>query len=214
MDERGYGMGKARKRFRVFCAVLMALVIVGTIAGFFWEPYFSDRATRAMLKDEDAYVTDTARSPWLYVDENGVATLNSDACFGMTEIVIPDAINGIRVTSFDMYFASPPHWVKKITFPKGMRAVGDFAFHQWSEIEEIVFKEGIEDLSNFYIGAKQKLKKLVLPRSVTALKVGFLDGANPALVVHFGGTEEEWLAMGRAAEKVLLQHTVVFLSEG
>ena len=207
-------MGKTRRRFRVFCAVLMALVIIGAVAGFFWEPYFSDRATRAMLKDEDAYVTDTARSPWLYVDENGVLTLYSDACIGKTEIIIPDAVNGIRVDSFDMNFSPPPHWVKKITFSKSMRHVGDFVFHQWSEIEEIVFKEGIEDLSNFYIGAKQKLKKLVLPRSVTALKVGFLNGANPDLVVHFGGSEEEWFAMGQAAELVSLAHTVVFLSDG
>ena len=207
-------MTRGRRITRAIAVSVAMALFFATLIAFFVLPFFSDRRMRKELGNPDAYVTDTARSPWLYVDENGNARIKAEKCFGMEEIVIPDVINGVIVTRYDSEFTPIPWWIKRITFPSTLRSIEDFPFHKWTDIEEIVFQEGIEDLSTFYLGARQNLKKLVLPATVKSLRADVLKGANAELVVHFGGTEEEWLAIGKAAVRISEEFTVVFESNG
>ncbi len=203
-------MTRGRSILRAAVGVIMSALFFLSIIAFFVMPIIKDREARAMLDDPDAFVTDTARDPWIYVDENGVAMLNSDRCLGMEEIVIPDAVNGVTVTSFDMHYYHAPDWVKKVTFPSTLRTIAAFPFHQWDGIEEIVFQEGVEDLSLLVIGQKEHLRKLVLPRSVKAINAGIFSYKEHPVEICYAGTEEEWLALGSAAEKLSAKHTVIY----
>ncbi len=203
-------MTRGRAILRTVAGVVMSTLFFLTVVAFFVVPIFADKEARAVLGDAEAYVTDTARAPWIYVDENGVATLNSDRCFGMEEIVIPDSVNGVVVTSFDMHYYYAPAWVKKVIFPSTLRTIEAFPFYHWDGIEEIVFSEGVEDLSVLVIGQKAHLKKLVLPRSVKAINAGLFSHKEHPVEICYAGTEEEWLALGAPAEKLSALYTVIF----
>jgi len=207
-------MTKGFRVLRTVSASLAVLLIVATVLSFFIVPRISDRKMREMLGDENAYVTDTARDPWIYVTEDGVAKLNAEHCLGMEEIIIPDAVNGIAVTSYDLDFKKPPAWVKRVVFPKTMQTIAEFPFHQWTGIEEIIFSEGITEFSRMHLGEKENLKKLVLPRSIDGLRYDVIKEAHPDLVIYYGGTEEEWLALGAGAKELSKKYTVVFESNG
>lgn len=194
-----------------FVAVLLASVLFfGTVAAFFVVPALAERRAKEALGDEDVYVTDTARAPWLYVDENGTATILADKCGGRDEIVIPEVLNGITVTSFNMENYIKPLHIKKITFPKTLRKMEEYPFIGWASLEEAVFQEGIEDLSKMYIGPKDTLQKIVFPKTLKELRHNVLKDANPSLVVCFRGTEEEWLSIGKAAQTISSKYTMVY----
>ena len=203
-------MTKGFRVLRTVSASLAVLLIVATVLSFFIVPRISDRKTREMLGDENAYVTDTARDPWIYVTEDGVAKLNAEHCLGMEEIIIPDAVNGIAVTSFTLNYEKPPAWVKRVVFPKTLRSIEPFPFHRWTDIEEIVFSEGIEDLSNVSIGQGENLKRLVLPCSVKKLNRGFFSWKDHPVEICYAGTKEEWLALGEDASYLANRYTVVY----
>lgn len=209
-------MSKTREWIRAAACVAMILLMIGTVVSFFVYPYFSDQSMRDKL-GVGAIVTDSARDPWITVDEQGVAYINSANCRYVDELVIPESVNEIPVVtfaSFEKPTSPPPVWIERITFPTTLREIGEFPFHQWDALREITFKEGIEDLSRLYIGPHERLEKLVLPASVKSLRPGVLEGAPETLVIHFGGTEEQWRAIGDTACALSERFTVVYESDG
>ncbi len=202
-------MTRGRSVLRSVSCVLVSVLFLLTIVAFFVLPILSDREARERLGDENAFVTDTARSPWIYVEADGTALVNSDSCIGMEEIVVPCSVNGITVTRFSFQYTTPPACVKKITFPTTLRAIESHPFQQWHTIEEIVFQEGIENLGNLVIGQKPHLKKLVLPRSVKKLHPGMFLYKEHPVVICYAGTEEEW-SLVRGALELSGRHTVIY----
>ncbi len=203
-------MTRGRAILRAAVGAVMSALFFLTVVSFFVVPIFADRAAREALGNTDAFVTDTARDPWIYVDENGVATLNSDRCLGMEEIVIPDSVNGVTVTGFDFHYNKKPSWVKKITFPPTLRTIEAFPFHEWDGIEEIVFSEGIEDLSGFFIGRREIFKRVVLPRTLTAVNIELFYLQERPVEICYAGTEEEWLALGNSAAYLAKKYTMIY----
>ena len=65
-----------------------------------------------------------------------------------------------------------------------------------------------------YIGTKPNLEKLVLPSTVTSLRKDVLNQTPETLVIHFGGTEEQWLAIGSVAKTLSEKYTVIYESDG
>ena len=183
-------MTKGKRILRAVFGVIMSALFFLSIVAFFVMPAIRDHEAREMLGDPDAFVTDTARDPWIYVDENGVATLNSDRCLGMEEIVIPASVNGIAVTGYSSHFTAKPVWVKKITFPSTLRQIEDFPFHKWDAIEQIVFDEGIEDLSSLTVGQRAKLTRLVLPHSLKKINKGIFSYKEHPVEICYAGTKE------------------------
>ena len=84
-------MDKKRKLLRTVSATCVLLLMLGTLLSFFFAPRIADARTRKELGlPEDAFVTDTARSPWICLDENGSATLYGDKMGGRTTLKIPE----------------------------------------------------------------------------------------------------------------------------
>jgi len=81
------------------------------------------------------------------------------------EIVIPSIIEGKDVTSVAPY-AFVYCNAAKISFPETIRKVGSYALFSCDKLEELVFAEGLETLSNDAICSLPSLKKLNLPQSL------------------------------------------------
>lgn len=205
-------MGRGRKGLRAVAACAVLLLILATVSSYFLPPALPDEFKDGL---PEGYTASTsARDGWLSVDAEGVARVHPDRCVYKRELVIPEVINGIKVTGFYCDLENSAPWIEKITFAATMETVGEFPLHKWSGLREIVFKDGIRDLSDTYLGNKKNLKKLVIPASVTALRQDFLLSGAEDLVVHFGGTEEEWAALGQGATRLSEKYTVVFSSDG
>lgn len=206
-------MSKARNIIRAIAGAAALLLIFGTVLSFFQPSAVPDEIMEGL--PEGSLVSDSARTPWLSATKDGRVRVHSEQCVYLRELVIPEVVNGIVVTGFQgIPEGRKPSWIKKITLPQTMRSMGEFPFHEWSGLEEIVFKEGIEDLSKMHIGTKENLKKLVLPSTVKSLRGGFLGETPSDLVIHFGGTEEEWLALGKEAKTLAEKYTVIYESNG
>ena len=200
-------MGRGRKGLRAVAACAVLLLILATVLSYFLPPELPDEFKDGLPEGYTA--SSSARDAWLSVDAEGVARVHPERCVYKRELVIPEVINGIKVTGFYCDTENSAPWIEKITFAATIETVGEFPLHKWSGLREIVFKEGTRDLSKTYLGTKKNLKKLVIPKSVTSMRADFLlDGAQD-MVVHFGGSEAEWQALGRGAARLSEKYTVV-----
>ena len=211
-------MDAKRLRLKHIAVVVILLLMLGTFLSFFITPAVSDARTRKELGlPDDAIVTDTARSPWVYVDEEGGVTLNTEYMIGMDTVVIPDAVNGVLVTGKAEGAAiSPASQVRTIVFPKRFSVsspdgkTGIFWFGNWDRLETVVFEEGAYDLTGVAIYAMPALKEVYLPKSATGLYAWSFNDCPADVTVYYAGTEEEWAALGNFAKNVSKKHTVVF----
>ena len=210
-------MTGAKLWIRRIGVLFMLLLMLGTLLSFGINPLISDARTRKMLGDPDAYVTDTRRSPWISIDPEGNIRLHPEKMIGKKTLVIPDAVNGIKVTG-----KQPIPWtelapkVETIVFPKGFSAsspdgqTGIFWFGKWESLEVIVFAEGAGDLTGVGIYSMPALKEVYLPKSATGLYAWSFKYCGEALTVYYSGTEEEWEALGKFAKNVSQKYSVVF----
>lgn len=197
---------------RRIAALSMLLLLLGTLLSFVIAPRIQDARTREMLGDPDAYVTDTKRSPWITVDETGMATLYTENMVGMTELVIPDAVNGVKVTGIDKEVAHlQVDKIKTIVFPAGIAVrEHNVCFQKWQGLEIIVFSEGITDLSKLVVSRHPSLRAVYIPRSCTALCPNPIRDCGDHVTVYYAGNEEEWVALGDAAARLSKTHVVIF----
>lgn len=206
-------MDEKRSRARRIAALAVLALLFATLFSYFIITPIKDARTRAMLGDPDAYVTDTARSPWIYADENGLVTLYPEHMGGMTEVVIPDAVNGVKVTGIAHSFGSLAlKDVKVIVFPRHLTVNGEHMlyFLQWNSVETLVFPEGVTDLSRLDILDNSSLKTIYFPSTFTGIYENSVRRCGESVTVYYAGTEAEWRALGKSAENLSKKCTVVF----
>ena len=154
-------MGRIRKGIRTAAATIVLLLILLTVISYFLPASLPDEYKDGL--PEGYLATDSARSPWLSVDADGTARVHPERCVHKKEIVIPEVINGVKVTGYYCDLETPAPWVEKITFAATIDKMSDFPVHRWTGLKEIVFKDGVTDLSSTYLGTKASLEKLVIP---------------------------------------------------
>lgn len=206
-------MDEKRTRVRKVTALAVLALLLCTLLSYFIITPVKDARTRAMLGDPDAYVTDTARSPWIYADENGLVTLYPEHMMGMTELILPDAVNGVKVTGLDYSVGVlTVKDVKTVVFPKNLTVSGEHMvyFRWWESVETLVFPEGVTDLSKLDILEMPALKAIYFPSTLTALYDYTIRACGENVTVYYAGTEEEWLALGKCAKNISKKCPVVF----
>ena len=77
--------------------------------------------------------------------------------------------------------------------------MGQWAFRDCSQLEEIVIPEGVSSIENQAFLDCTRLSKVYLPKSLESIAIVFTvsGGGGRSLSVYYNGTEEEW----RAVEK-------------
>ena len=203
-------MDGKRRRLRVVALFAMLLLLVGTFLSFFIAPRFVDARTRETLGlPEDAFVTDTARSPWVYINETGAITLYGDKMLSMTTLRVPRAVNGIEVLTLSTVTSGNPY-IETVIIPSGVapKAFAKWHLRSFTSLKTVVFEEGTEDLTGCSLVSSEALERVYLPKSIKTV-IGFLKKDAP-VTVYYAGTEEEWMALGDAAKKLADRYTVVF----
>lgn len=201
-------MDAKRLLLKRIAVIAVLALILGTVLSFFIAPTVSDRRTRRELGlSEDAFVTDTARDPWVYADEEGRVLLYGDKMIGVEVLHIPSAVNGILVQG--LLLASPrPQAVKAVVLPATDDHAKSVAALRWDSIETLAFLEGTADLSNCYVIQMPALTEVYLPRSLQSIKGSFLE--KEGITLFYAGTAEEWKALGAGAAALAEKNTVVF----
>ena len=208
------GMSENKRRLQILSAGAVLLLMLGTLLSFFIRPFVEDAKVREALGDPDVTVTDTARSPWIYTSEQSVFYLYPDKIPFCETVVVPTVTNGHLNKSFS-YLEYPVVRVKTLVLPHTVTfwALQKPFCNDWTALECLVFSDGIEELPPVNFGNVPALKAVYLPASITYFKgLTVPDTVAAQLTVHYAGTEEEWLALGAAAEKVAASYTMQYES--
>jgi hypothetical protein len=125
----------------------------------------------------------------------------------MTEMVLPDAVNGVRIKRF---IGGSRANIKKLTMPKYLTVNEERCYIQtWDHLETIIFPEGVEDISQLDAFGMPVLTAVYFPRSLKHI-YGNVFHKCEKVVFYYAGTEEEWLAMGKSARELLAKRRIVF----
>ena len=202
-------MDGKRRRLQHVALFCISLLLVGTFLSFFIAPHIKDARTRRTLGlPDDAFVTDTARSTWVYINEKGEATLFGDRMIGVKTLYIPSAVNGIALEKI-LYVYNKPQGVEVVVFPSTLDISSSiYYFRKWEDLKILVFEEDMQVLEGGAVLDFPALEAIYLPRSIKKIHSSFLKQEN--ITIYYAGTEEEWRALGTGAEKLAKNHTVVF----
>ena len=196
--------------------LLVFLLMVGTLLSHFVLPSIEDERARKKYGLPDARVTDTARTPYLCVNEVGQAAFAPDVCGDLETLVVPEIINGIVVRNFSLSrIAGQPERIRTLVLPRTYDpTVGGqhLMIDSWDSLKTIVVPEGVQDVSMVRLTDNASLKDVYLPRSIERVYKDLLDKQGEGTVLHYAGSEEEWLALGSSAKYIAEHETVVYHS--
>lgn len=215
-DRKEDGMTEKKQRLQTLSALLILVLLLGSLFSFFIKPIVEDAQMRKMLGDEDAYVTDSLRDPWIYVTEDGMLRLYPEYMVGMETVILPDAVNGVALTGMDLgHPISPLAKVRTLVFPKrfSMHAEDEYQvlwMGKWENLEVLAFAEGATDLTGIAVYEMPALKAVYLPKSMTGMHPWTFLDCGKDLTVYYAGTEEEFLTLGTFAQAVKRKCPVVF----
>ena len=207
-------MTEKKRRMQTVSACVILLLMLGTLLSYFILPAVEDARIRETCKDPDVTVTDTARSPWIYTNSQCVFRVYPDKHLLSDTLVVPEVTNGYPNKSFT-YPDYPIVRIKTLVLPRTVTfwAVQGGLCHDWLALETLVLSDGIEEVPAMTFGNVPALREIYLPASVTYLKgITVPDEVAPGFTVHYAGTEEEWLALGAAAQRLSEIYTVRYES--
>ena len=118
-----------------------------------------------------------------------------------TVLVIPDEIDGKRVTSIGNCAFFVCIGLKEITIPEGVTSIGDYAFSECRGLKEITIPEGVTSIGNSAFEGCSSLTEITIPEGATSIGEGAFFGTpwlknkqsdNPMVIVNgilIDGTE-------------------------
>ena len=195
------------QRISALCAILL---FFATLLSYFIIPRILDARTRRALGDENAYVTGSARSPWISVDAEGLVTLYPEYTVGMSVLVIPDAVDGVRVTGGNAMRG----WqgVKVLVLPAGYGGthMEVHALRSWEDLETLILPEGLTDLSKLDPVGCTSLRTMYLPTTIKEMHpyvaMDFPEGAE----IYYAGSAEKFATLGKWATLLANRCQIVY----
>lgn len=151
--------------------------------------------------------------------EEGITSIELASFYlfsALQKITFPDTLSQIKAGSFTRC-----NKLAEITLPKGVKIIGSEAFFECENLEVVNLNEGLETIGKCVFYGCPKLTEIVLPESIKSVGDQWVDGGHadrlttvriPAGIesmgmglsgfdhhvdVYFGGTKNEWLALGQ-----------------
>ncbi len=201
--------------FKRLILPFVALCLVAAIGWLAWaavSPTVIQKRARQLLGRENVVATDSLHTPWLYVDPTGVVHIKRERLRGDT-LIIPDAMNNVAVKGAVSTFGGAAYGIVEISFPSDIESVELWREH-FPDLERIVFRDGVAPDADFTLRRLSAGESIAvyLPRRLTALDSDAFRGSSKDMIIHYEGTEQEWLAYGAEAEEVAATYTVCYES--
>ncbi len=84
-----------------------------------------------------------------------------------THLVIPETINGYKVTKIDQFGFDYNKAIKTVTIPKTITNIGDWAFRGCYNLAQVSLSEGLNRIGSVAFASCKSLKNIEIPKSTT-----------------------------------------------
>lgn len=158
---------KRNKEITLISIILMTLLIIPSIT--FAKPDMTDEETSREVGDSITNVTQGKENGYTYRIRNKKAYIMS---YDTTEesiksLVIPDKIKNCPVVSIqDEAFKNIP--AKSIVIPKSVETIGDFAFYNCSELEDLTIS-GCKKINTYAFASCMNLENVVIEEGTAVI---------------------------------------------
>lgn len=98
-----------------------------------------------------------------YADHAEIISCHTDA----TEVVIPESIDGLPVTSIGGYAFYACSKLKSVSIPDSITNIGPFSFYKCASLESVKIPSSVKSIGNGAFYCCSDLRSIVLPDSVT-----------------------------------------------
>ena len=154
------------------------------------EDVLTIRGTGAMKN----FTADT--TPWKALCEliqkivvkNGVTTIGDYAFCGC------GALSEVRFGEEEPVLMSGP--MLNDLSEDGLTSIGEGAFADCTSLERLTIPEGVENIGNGAFSGCTAMEEVTIPESVSSIGEGAFDNCSALTEVVYGGTAEQWAALG------------------
>lgn len=102
----------------------------------------------------------------------------------MTEIAIPEAINGIPVKAISPNTFNCKSIITAIKLPRQLVSIGDYAFNSCTSLEKIVIPSKVEKIGVMAFSACAELKSIVVPPSVISIGEQAFENSDALKIIY------------------------------
>ena len=105
---------------------------------------------------------------WNYQSYNGVATIIS-ATTSEDSLTIPEMLGGAEVVEIPAACFAQTASLKCLSIPNSVTNIAEYAFYSCTNLEEVVFSDGLMKIGSGAFAKSTKLKDVILPSTLIAL---------------------------------------------
>lgn len=173
-----------------------------------------DAEDETVPQNEDGIepLADAAQSPF-EINEDGVITGFNPELAGTSDIIIPNEINGIKVTAIGDAFRGST-FITSVFIPVGVISLDDGAFHGCENLTSISLPNGIINLGEGTFISCDNLKSITVPGSVK-LTDAFSKSGIENIVLEAGITEipEKCFMKAYNLSSISIPDTVTYIGD-
>lgn len=114
-----------------------------------------------------------------------------ELCTGLVSIKIPNSVTTIDIGSFN------GSGLKSVIIPGGVKYIDSAAFENCKDLSDVVIREGVIAIGDYAFNGCAKLKKIMLPSSITKIGVDTIANCpNLVYVIVPDDTKSKFVQMG------------------
>lgn len=161
------------------CVSLEKISFNGTVAqwdailkGNYWDSAirnYTIYCTNGNISKDGTITYYYSRDLFYTPNDDGTCSISGAGNCTDLDIVIPEYIDGYKVTSIGNYAFSNRSNITSIVIPESVTSIGDYAFHWCSGLTEVVIPNSVTSIGDYAFYWCANLTSIVIPDSVTSI---------------------------------------------
>lgn len=180
-------------------AVMLLLCIIG-ITLFFTIPFGDTSAPAGTPGDSVCFTV-----------HDGVLSFHSANYTGGSELIVPDTVDGQKVTSLSDGCFKNCKDLTSVVLPNTLEVIGADAFRDCTALRGIRIPDSVSHIGIEAFYGCTALEAVALSDSVTYIAPGAFGECNQLYYILFSGAHEDWVEL---YDEFITPYTVVFCDEG